>query len=810
MNDKKRILIVGGVAGGASAAARARRLSENSEIIMFERGPHISFANCGLPYHIGETIKDRSKLLIQTPEAMKKRFNIDVRINSEVLSIDKDNKQLTVRDLSNETEYNENYDALVLSPGAGPFAPPIPGADSKRIFTLRNIPDMDAIKAVVDNESPTRALVIGGGYIGLEMTEAFVERGIDTTVVELAPQVFGPIDQEMAAPIHQQLILKGVDLQLSTSVESFSEQGDAVTAKLTNGETIEASIVIMAIGVKPETKLASDAGLAIGERGGIATNENMRTSDENIYAVGDAVEVTDFVGGFQSLVPLAGPANRQGRIAVDNIFDKPSTYKKTQGTAVCKVFDLTVALTGASERTLKRIGAKYEKIYIHPASHASYYPGAAPMTIKMLFDPESGKVLGAQAIGTKGVEKRIDVFAVAIRAGMTVYDLNDLELSYAPPYGSAKDPVNYAGFVASNIMDGMVSVFHTEDIAGMDDNQILLDVRTQPEFDAGTIDGAMHIPLDDLRNRLGELSKDKEYFVFCQAGLRGYIACRILTQNDFKCTNLTGGYKIYKAVTGQGLNNKPTQKRSANTSGDNTMETKKLDVCGLQCPGPIMKVKEELNNLAEGQALEIASTDPGFAADIPAWCNSTGNQCANVTSKDGVYYATIVKGAAQTCAMKEVSADNKTMVVFSNDFDKAMASFIIANGAAATGGEVTMFFTFWGLNLLRKKEPVAVKKNLIEKMFGFMMPKGDKGPLSKMNMGGMGKAMITGIMKSKNVMSLNELISSAQQNGVRMVACAMSMDLMGIKEAELIDGVETGGVAMYLDKAKQSNVNLFI
>lgn len=547
MSTGKKVLIVGGVAGGASAAARARRLNEDAEIIIFERGEYISFANCGLPYHIGGIIKDRKKLLVQTPQAMRDRFNIDVRINSEVVSIDKKNKQVTARDLAEGTEYNESYDVLILSPGAFPFVPPTEGGDSKRIFTLRNIPDMDAIKAVVDNDKPERAIIVGGGFIGLEMAEVLAARGVEVSIVELASQVFAPVDPEMAAPIHQELLLKGVNLQLNTSVERFVEQGDKITAHLKNGVTIESSLVIMAIGVKPETDLAKAAGLAIGERGGISIDEHMRTSDPNIYAVGDAVEVTDFVGGYKTLVPLAGPANRQGRIAADNIFGKKSTYKNTQGTAVCKIFDITAGATGMNERMLERSGVAFEKIYVHSVSNAGYYPGAAPMAFKLLFDPKSGKVLGAQIVGTKGVDKRIDVVAVAIRAGFTVQQLGDLELSYAPPYGSAKDPVNYAGFVASNVMDGLVDVYHTEDIEKINDDQMLLDVRTAGEFEHGAIKGAVNVPLDDLRSRLGDIPKDKELMVYCQVGLRGYIACRILNQNGFKCRNLSGGYKTYKA-----------------------------------------------------------------------------------------------------------------------------------------------------------------------------------------------------------------------------------------------------------------------
>ncbi|MDP6047348.1 MAG: FAD-dependent oxidoreductase [Phycisphaerae bacterium] len=553
MSESKRVLIVGGVAGGASAAARARRLSEDAKIVMFERGEHISFANCGLPYHIGQVIPERGSLLIQTPESMARRFDIDVRTRREVISIDPQARTVVVRNLESGVETVEPYDNLVLSPGAAPVAPPISGADCPGVCTLRNINDMDAIKRVVDQDAPGSAVVVGGGYIGLEMTEALRLRGLEVTLVELADQAFIAADSEMIAPIHQQLLQHGVDLKLSVSVSAIEPADGGLKVALSNDESIDCGLVIMAVGVRPEIHLARDAGLEIGPRGGITVDEHMRTSDPNIFAVGDAVEVTEFVGGGKALIPLAGPANRQGRIAADNIFDRPSVYRNTQGTAICKVFDLAIAMTGMSEKALNRSELNYEKIYIHAASHAGYYPGAEPMALKLLFDPDSGRIFGAQAVGADGVDKRIDVLAVAIRAGLTVQQLQDLELSYAPPYGSAKDPVNYAGFVASNVIAGDVKLFHTPQALGPSSDQILLDVRTDGEFNAGTIENSMHIPLDDLRDRLDELPAEKELLVFCAAGLRGYLACRILSQNGFACRNLTGGYRTFQAVTAQGL-----------------------------------------------------------------------------------------------------------------------------------------------------------------------------------------------------------------------------------------------------------------
>ncbi|MBL7220604.1 MAG: FAD-dependent oxidoreductase [Phycisphaerae bacterium] len=548
MSERKRILIVGGVAGGASVAARARRLSEDAEIVIFERGEHVSFANCGLPYHIGEVIPNRESLLIQTPESMTSRFAIDVRTRCEVVSINPKAHSILARNLDSGAETTEAYDKLILSPGAAPVAPPISGVNLSGVHTLRNIADMDAIKRVVDEDAPQRAVVVGGGYIGLEMTEALRLRGLEVTLVELADQVFIAADGEMVAPIHQQLELHGVDLRLGVSVSAIETAGEKLRVAVSTGESIECGLVIMAVGVRPEIALVREAGLDIGQTGGIAVDEHMQTSDPDIFAVGDAVEVTGFVDGGKTLIPLAGPANRQGRIAADNIFDRPSVYRDTQGTAICKVFDLAIGMTGLSEKSLVKSGLNYEKIYIHPASHAGYYPGAAPMSVKLLFDPNDGRILGAQCVGSDGVDKRIDVLAVAIRAGLTVQQLQDLELSYAPPYGSAKDAVNYAGFVASNVLSGDVKLCHTPDLIDPRGDQVLLDVRTIAEVDAAAIDHAVNIPLDDLRGRLAELPRDKELLVFCAVGLRGYLACRILSQNGFACRNLTGGYKTYQAV----------------------------------------------------------------------------------------------------------------------------------------------------------------------------------------------------------------------------------------------------------------------
>ncbi|NOI13704.1 FAD-dependent oxidoreductase [Vibrio hepatarius] len=561
-----KILIVGGVAGGASAAARARRLSEDAEIIMFERGPFVSFANCGLPYHIGGDIQERSKLLLQTPESFLARFNVDVRVMNEVVSIDRHNKSVTVKNLVDGSEYSESYDFLLLSPGAGPVVPPIPGIDNPLTHSLRNIPDMDRIIQTIQMNKPEHATVVGGGFIGLEMMEAFHQLGIKTTLIEMADQVMTPVDREMAGFAHAEIRQKGIDLKLGVALQSVeyipndhiasvgsgeSEEHQHIEGELNltlnNGESLTTDILIMAIGVRPETKLAAEAGLQIGELGGIYTNEMMQTSDPAIYAVGDAVEEKDFVTGAQTLVPLAGPANRQGRMAADNMLGRNETYQGTQGTAICKIFDLAVASTGKNEKQLKRDGVEYEKVYVHTASHASYYPGAEIVSFKMLFDPKNGKIFGAQAVGKDGVDKRIDVMAVAQRAGMTVEQLQHLELTYAPPYGSAKDVINQAAFVASNLIKGDAKAIHYDEICDLSEDQILLDVRNPGELEAvGCLAGAINIPVDQLRQRMGELPKDKEIIIYCQVGLRGNVAYRQLVNNGYKARNLIGGYRTYK------------------------------------------------------------------------------------------------------------------------------------------------------------------------------------------------------------------------------------------------------------------------
>lgn len=540
----RKILIVGGVAGGASAAARLRRLDETAEIIMFERSEHVSFANCGLPYYIGGTIEKRVALLLQTPESFKRRFNIDVRVNSEVLAINRNDKEVEVLDIAANKKYTERYDSLILSPGAEPVRPNIPGADSDRVFTLRNVADTDRISNFIDTRKPSKAVVVGAGYIGLEMAENLRSRGLDAEVVEMTDQVLPAIDKEMAWFLHNEIKKHGVGLRLGESVVSFDQNGSSLVVKLESGDELECDFAMLAAGVRPEVKLAEQAGLQIGDCGGIKVNEFLRTSDPDIYAIGDAVEVQDFVLGKATLIPLAGPANKQGRMIADNLCGKGRKYCGSQGTGILKVFDLTAAMTGASEKALAKTDIDYEKLYLHPVNHAGYYPGAKLMHIKLLFSKPDGRILGAQIIGSDGVDKRIDILAVAMRAGMTVFDLQELELAYAPPYGSGKDPVNIAGFAAANILDGTINVKHFNELEKED---FVLDVRTPGEFAGGAIEGAQNIPVDSLRDRLGELPKDKTIHAYCGVGLRSYIACRILMQYGYDAKNMPGGYMTYRA-----------------------------------------------------------------------------------------------------------------------------------------------------------------------------------------------------------------------------------------------------------------------
>ena len=811
-------LIIGGVAGGATVAARLRRMDEKANIILFERGKYVSYANCGLPYYIGDTINNREKLFVQTAKGFTDRFRIDIRTEQEVTAIRPDKKEVEIKNLSTGETYTETYDKLVLSPGAEPLRPGIEGIGSKKIFTLRNVPDTDTIKNYVNTENPKRAIVVGGGFIGLEMAENLHDLGIQVDVVEMANQVMAPLDFSMAAIVHRQLTDKGVGLHLEDGVSRFEEKDGGVTVHLRSGKQIATDMVLLSIGVRPETKLAKDAGLAIGERGGIAVNDYMQTSDADIYALGDAVEVRHLVTGQPALITLAGPANKLGRIVADNIvFGNKKKYPGSIGTSIAKVFDLTVAAAGANAKLLQRNNIPYISSYTHGASHAGYYPGAVPLSIKILFAPENGKLLGAQIVGFNGVDKRIEMLAQVIQRGGTVHDLAELEHAYAPPYSSAKDPVNMAGFVAENILNKKSRIIQWRELTELPADTIRIDVRTHDEYKLGTIPGFINIPVDELREHLDELPKEKPIVVTCAVGLRGYLAYRILVQNGFKhVRNLSGGYKTWSVATApikEIVSHKPEIPESTSYgNSDSQINLLKVDACGLMCPGPVMQLKKNYKALKIGEQLQITATDQAFGKDVTSWCKMTGAELVALENKNGVVAATIRKQEkTASCEISRNNADNKTLIVFSDDLDKALASFVIANGAASTGKKVTMFFTFWGLNVIKKQHKPTVTKDIFGKMFGWMLPThSGKLKLSKMNMGGAGSWMMRLIMKRKRIDSLESLIQQAIDNGVEMIACTMSMDVMGVQKEELMDNVTLGGVASYLERAEEANVNLFI
>ena len=796
-----KVIIVGGGAAGASCAARLRRLNEDAEIIIIEKTNEVSIANCGLPYYVSGVINEREKILVSTPEKFKSWFNIDILLNTEVINIMPDEKKVF---LSNGEEMN--YDKLVLAQGASPIVPPFEGMDKDKTFIVRNLNDADKIKNYIQQNNSKKAVVVGGGFIGIEMAENLTEMGLDTTLVELGNQILAPVDEEIASVAQNEMRDNGVNLILSDGVKSFDDNNII----LNSGKVIEFDIVIMAIGVRPETALAKVAGLEVNR--GILVDKYMQTSNADIYAAGDSVEVKDFVTGDNALIPLAGPANRQGRIIADNICgvnEKLSTYKNSQGTSVLKVFGLTVASVGNNEKQLKQKEIPYWKTFVYGHSHAGYYPDSTQTLYKLLFSPD-GKILGAQAVGQEGIEKRIDVISSVMRNSGTVQELIDSELCYAPPYNSAKDSgVNVLGMSADNILKGLVKPAYFEDLEG----SYLIDVRANIAYKTKTIEGAINIPISEIRSRLNEIPTDKKVVLFCNTGYTSYNASRILIQKGFNNVySLMGGITLYKEIT-KNKEGKVASKTPVAVGGgySQNSEVIKIDACGLQCPGPIMKVSNALNNANNGDVFEVTSTDRGFKSDIGAWCESTGNTLLDLKQDKTKIIATISKGSEVNMENKVINNGNgQTIVVFSNDLDKALASFIIANGAKASGKDVTMFFTFWGLNILRKSN-VSIKKGFIDKMFGFMMPKGaEKLTLSKMNMGGMGSAMMKWVMKNKNISTLSELIQQAQDSGVKFIACNMSMDVMGIKEEELIDGVEISGVAKYISESNNANSNLFI
>ena len=817
-----KYVIIGGVAGGATAAARLRRIDEQAEIILLEKGKYISYANCGLPYYIGGVIAEREKLLVQTPASFGKRFRIDVRVENEVIAIDPEKKTLTIRKADGK-EYEETYDKLLLSPGANPVKPPLEGIDSEGIFTLRNVEDTDRIKAYITDKQVKRAVVVGAGFIGLEMAENLHHAGVAVSVVEMGNQVMAPIDFSMAAPIHRHLIEKGVSLYLEEGVTRFRRTEEGITVFLKSGKTIPADMVLLSIGVRPATALAQQAGLELGETGGIRVDEHLETSVKDIYAVGDAIEYPHPLTGKPWLNYLANPANRQGRIVADNMaLGNTTSYEGAIGTSIAKVFDMTVASTGLAAKRLKQWGMEYQSSVTHSASHAGYYPDALPLTLKLTFHPKNGKLYGAQCVGYEGVDKRIDQIAELIKHGGTVYDLMETEHTYAPPFSSAKDPIAIAGYVASNIISGAMPVISWRELAEKKDEVMLIDTRTPEEFSFGTIPGAVNIPLDEMRDRLSEIPADKPVVLFCAVGLRGYLAQRILIGRGYRNTaNLIGGYKTYSAAvapipapTASSPAQPAASAPSQSVQSGSAKEPLRVNACGLQCPGPIMQVKKAMDSIAPGERVEIVATDAGFARDASAWCATTGNKLIEKKEEKGRYTVLLEKGdEACTCpsSLPAAGGRGKTLILFSDDLDKALATFVLANGAAATGQKVSIFFTFWGLNVLKKIQKPRTEKDIFGKMFGMMLPSSSlRLKLSKMNMMGLGSRMMRFLMKRKGIDSLESLRSQALAQGVEFIACQMSMDMMGIRREELLDEVTIGGVATYMERADKANVNLFI
>lgn len=810
-------IIIGGVAGGATAAARVRRADESAEIVLIEKGKYISYANCGLPYYVGGVIKEREKLFVQTPESFGRRFNIDVRVENEVVGIDTVGKRISVRRIDG-TEYTEHYDKLLLSPGSAPMCPPIKGIETEGIFTLRNVEDTDRIKNYLDTHEVRDVVVVGGGFIGLEMAENLYNAGIPVSIIEMAEQVMAPVDFSIASHVHRHLLDKGMSLYLRQGVERFERLNNRIAVYLSSDEKIEADMVLLSIGVRPVTDLAVKAGIDLGERG-IKVNAFLETSAPDVYAVGDAIEFTHPLTGKPWLNYLAGPANRQGRIVADNmVFGNQTEYEGAIGTAIAKVFDLVVGTTGLPAKRLKQMGVDYRSSTTVSLSHAGYYPGAFPLTLKLTFSPTDGRLFGAQCVGNNGVDKRIDQIAQIIKQGGTVYDLIKTEQCYAPPFSSAKDPIAIAGYAASNIISGAMPVIDWRKLRDTDRSQVLLlDVRTPAEFELGTIEGAVNIPLDDLRERICEIPRNKKIVIFCAVGLRGYLAQRILMGRGYADVwNLSGGYQIYSLATMPVLNVRRRESSSCPTvplrTADECRQVIKVDACGLQCPGPIMKLKKAMDSATVGDRVEVQATDAGFPRDAGAWCKSTGNKIVEMNA-DGGYHTVVVEKASSHRREVQTLTDskNKTLIMFSDDLDRALATFVLANGAAATGYKVSVFFTFWGLNVIKRERKPAVKKDIFGRMFSWMMPSDSrKLRLSQMSMLGLGDRMMRYIMKKKNIDSLEKLRQQALDNGVEFIACQMSMDMMGVQREELIDGVTVGGVATYMERAENANVNLFI
>lgn len=809
-----KTIIIGGVAGGASAAARLRRLDEQAEIVLLERGPHISYANCGLPYHLGKIIPERSWLLVMTPADFRARFNVDVRVNTEVMAIDRGRKTIHVLNRQDGMEREERYDKLVIATGSSPIGLKLPGIGLPEVLPLWTLEDMDRIAEKLDAGAKS-LIVVGGGFVGMELAESLRHRGLNVTLLEMCRQLLPTMDVEMSSLLAEELRLSGIVVEMGAPVSAFaSVEGGGVKATVKDGRSWTADLVVMCVGVKPNSALAQAAGLETGPHGHIVTDAQMRTNDPDVFAVGDVVSVVDPVFGQPTAVPLAGPANRQGRIAADNIAGRQSEYGGTLGASVVKVGKLTAASCGHTEARLKGLGKPYRKIYLHPGSHAGYYPGAKTLHLKLLFG-DDGKIYGGQVIGGQGADKRADVLAVAMRAGMDVRQLAELELCYAPPFSSAKDPMNLAGMIATNVLNGDTTVVQAD---ALPEGALLLDVREPAEMVQGALPGAVNIPLHKLRARSFELPKDRKIVVYCQQGLRGYVGERILKQLGYDAANLSGGYLTWKqfqpekwmpsdeqiAVSCTGSEGGP---KSESEEGEPKTV---VDVRPLQCPGPVVRIKKELDGLAAGATIKVLALS-GFAADLANWAQSSGNKVVKLVQKDTYLEAIVRKGSAAPAAAAGGNANSGALVLFSNDLDKALAALIIATGMAAAGMQVSIFFTFWGLSVLRKNPGPVVKKSLLNRMFGFMLPQSaSKLALSKMHMAGLGTAMMKHVMASQNVASLPEMLQNARQMGVKFIACDMAMGVMGLTREELIEVDEVAGVATFIARAKESGPTLFI
>ncbi|MCK9330766.1 MAG: FAD-dependent oxidoreductase [Candidatus Cloacimonetes bacterium] len=812
-------VVIGGVAGGAGVAARLRRMDENATIIMVEQGPYISYANCGLPYYAGNVISDRQRLFVTKESTFQDVFDIDTRVNTKAVAIDASKHTVTLENVTTGKKEDIVYDKLVLSPGAKPFVPPIEGKDDKAVFTVRNVPDIDKVVKAVEAGAKT-AVVIGGGFIGLEMAENLKTRGLDVSLIEGSPQCMVTLDQDLSALVHQALRNNGIKLHLNSKVEAVIRDGSTVTVKTSRGSISGADMVIMAIGVTPDTQIAKDAGIELAPRGHILVNEKFETSQKDIYAIGDAIAYPSPITGKPQAIALAGPANKMARLCADSIVTGScERYPGTYGASVAKVFDLSAGSIGLNSRMLKAEGIEFKTAITHARSSASYYPGSQALTAKVLYDPKTGKILGGQLAGGAGVDKHIDVLSTLMSKDGTVEDLAEFEQAYAPPFNSAKDILNMLGFIATNDMKGLDHIIDCSALPSMMENgALVVDVRNPIEFELGAIPGSVNIPHFEIRKRMDEIPKDRDIVLTCAMGLRGHIAGRILLQSGYtRIFNLTGGYRSWsaleedrKADENWDIEDNPVAMEK-NMNKDENNGKLVLDACGLQCPGPIVQLKHKIDTMKTGQVLEVKASDPGFMNDVKSWCSMTGNSLKGLDSANGTITAVIEKGLPQQACEMQSCTKGATIIVFSNSFDKTLASFVLANGAAASGKDVVMFFTFWGLSVLRKHPNKKIKKDFMGKMFGSMLPSDmDHLKLSSMNFAGMGPKMMRSRMTKKNVNQLRQMFAEAKASKVRFIACQMSMDIMGITADELLDGVEIGGVGTYMAEASKSDVNLFI